>query len=280
MPKKTALVRRPITFPKPAPAGPADPVQVLFIQLAKDKRVDVNKLERLIGMKERIQKREAEAAFNVAMSEAQAELQPIATDADNSQTHSRYASYEALDHMLRPIYTKHGFGLSFDTADSPVAEMVRVVCYCTHRDGHARTYRAEIPADGKGAKGGDVMTKTHAVGSAMSYGQRYLLKLIFNIAVRRDDDDGNAAGRPADQQQTSHYDAKGDTRFITQPQRQRLYTIATRAGRSKDEIKAFLKHKLDIDSSKNIRRQDYDAVCVAVEASGPLPIGREPGEDD
>jgi hypothetical protein len=49
-----------------------------------------------------------------------------------------------------------------------------------------------MPADGKGAKGGDVMTRTHAAGSAFSYGQRYLLKLIFNIATG-EDDDGNAA---------------------------------------------------------------------------------------
>jgi hypothetical protein len=52
-----------------------------------------------------------------------------------------------------------------------------------------------MPADGKGAKGGDVMTKTHAAGSAMSYGMRYLLKMIFNVAVGEDDDDGQAAGR-------------------------------------------------------------------------------------
>ena len=44
----------------------------------------------------------------------------------------------------------------------------------------------------KGAKGGDVMTKTHAAGSALTYGQRYLLKMIFNIAIGSDDD-GNAA---------------------------------------------------------------------------------------
>ena len=50
-----------------------------------------------------------------------------------------------------------------------------------------------MPADGKGAKGGDVMTKTHATGSAMTYGQRYLVKMIFNIAVGADDD-GRAAG--------------------------------------------------------------------------------------
>jgi ERF superfamily len=53
-----------------------------------------------------------------------------------------------------------------------------------------------MPADGKGAKGGDVMTKTHAAGSAFTYGQRYLLKMIFNIAIG-DDDDGNRANDTA-----------------------------------------------------------------------------------
>ena len=32
--------------------------------------------------------------------------------------------------------------------------------------------------------------KTHAVGAGMSYGMRYLLKMIFNIAIGEDDDDG------------------------------------------------------------------------------------------
>ena len=52
-----------------------------------------------------------------------------------------------------------------------------------------------MPSDGKGAKGGDVMTKTHATGAAMSYGMRYLLKFIFNVAVGEDDTDGNGAQR-------------------------------------------------------------------------------------
>lgn len=94
---------------------------------------------------------------------------------------------------MRPIYTKHGFGLSFDTGEGAPDLYVRVVCYVTHTGGHARTYHADIPADGKGAKGGDVMTRTHAVGAAMSYGMRYLLKMIFNVAVGEDDDDGNSA---------------------------------------------------------------------------------------
>ena len=53
-----------------------------------------------------------------------------------------------------------------------------------------------MPADGKGAKGGDVMTKTHAAGAAVTYGRRYLLGMIFNITTITKDDDGNSAADP------------------------------------------------------------------------------------
>jgi len=162
-----------------------------FERLASAPNVDVDKLERLMGLYERMQARSAEEQFNAAMSAAQTDMRPVAADADNPQTRSRYASYAALDRSLRSIYTKHGFGLSFDTGEAPQPDCVRVLCYVTHGGGHARTYHVDMPADGKGAKGGDVMTKTHAAGAAMSYGMRYLLKMIFNVAVGEDDRDGN-----------------------------------------------------------------------------------------
>jgi len=77
----------------------------------------------------------------------------------------------------------------------------------SHASGHTRTYSCDMPADGKGAKGNDVMTKTHAAGSAMSYGQRYLLKLIFNVAIGEQDDDGNGAGAAQDYDPSSWLDA-------------------------------------------------------------------------
>ena len=165
----------------------------MFERLAKDPAVDVTKLEKLMELQERAIARDAKAQFVSAMAAAQAEMKAVATDSDNPQTRSRYASYEALDRALRPIYSKHGFALSYDTDDSPKAEHVRVLCEVMHIGGHSKTYHADMPADGKGAKGGDVMTKTHAVGSTMSYGQRYLLKGIFNVRVGEEDDDGNGA---------------------------------------------------------------------------------------
>ena len=156
--------------------------------------VDIDKMERLMAMHERMCAKQAETAFGAAMVEAQSEMRRISADANNKQTSSKYATYAALDRELRPIYTRHGFAVSFDTGE-PEPEAVNVVAYVSHNYGHTRTYHVRMPADGKGAKGGDVMTKTHAAGAAMSYGMRYLLKMIFNVAIGEDDDDGNLGPR-------------------------------------------------------------------------------------
>lgn len=164
----------------------------IISRAASDPSVNMDKMERLLKMHEQVVARNAEQAFNAAMSQAQAQMGRVSADSTNPQTRSKYASYAALDRALRPIYTEYGFSLSFGTGEGAPQDWARVVCYVSHRDGHSRTYHIDMPADGKGAKGGDVMTKTHATGSAMTYGMRYLLKLIFNVAIGEDDDDGNA----------------------------------------------------------------------------------------
>ena len=165
----------------------------VIARAASDPTVDVDKLERLLGMAERVRAEEARTAYASAMNACQAELTRVAADANNPQTKSRYASYPALDRAVRPVYTKHGFSLTFGTEDGAPQDHMRLVCHVSHAGGHTVDHRIDMPADGKGAKGGDVMTKTHAMGAAASYGQRYLLKLIFNIAVG-EDDDGNSNG--------------------------------------------------------------------------------------
>lgn len=174
-----------------APVSQADALISAIERAARDPSVDIVKLKELFAMRKEIVMEAAEVAFNQAMNEAQREMRPIATDAENPQTRSKYATYAKLDRALRPIYTKHGFSISYDEADSPKSEHVRVLAYVSHSGGFTRTYRRDMPADGKGAKGGDVMTKTHATGAAHSYGSRYLLKGIFNVAVGEEDRDGN-----------------------------------------------------------------------------------------
>ena len=177
----------------PQPASESAALIALIERLARDPSADLSKMERLLEMRERIVTQEVLTRFNNAMSAAQSEMTQVSVDAANPQTKSRYASFAAIDRALRPIYTRHGFSISFDEGEDIGPERIRVLAYVA-AGGHSRTYHLDMPADGKGAKGGDVMTKTHATGSAVTYGRRYLLMMIFNIAVG-DDDDGNAAGR-------------------------------------------------------------------------------------
>lgn len=181
------------------PAVQADTVTMLSMisRAASDPGVDIEKLERLMAMKERMDAKEAETAFNGAMARVQSAMRRIETDKVNKQTSSSYASYGQLDRELRPLYTAEGLSLSFDTEEAGEGT-VGMICYVSHEAGHTRTYRAAVPSDGKGAKGNDVMTKTHAFGSGTAYGMRYLLKMIFNVAIGIDqeDDDGNGASNP------------------------------------------------------------------------------------
>lgn len=177
-----------------------------LVRLASDPNFNPATLQALIAMHERSGALIAVQHFNAAMSAAQAAMRHVAADASNPQTKSRYASYAAIDKALRPIYTTNGFALSFDTDESPIAQHVRVLCYLTHAAGHVKTYHVDMPADGKGAKGGDVMTLTHAAGAAMSYGMRYLVKMIFNVAVGEEDRDGNEAPQKSTPIAPARYD--------------------------------------------------------------------------
>lgn len=238
---KTQEIARPEPMQAPALA-PSDNAFIDMIErAARDPSVDMDKMERLLAMKERADARMAETAFNAAMTQAQSKMRPVAADANNPQTKSKYASYLALDKAMRPIYTEHGFALSFTTGAASEG-MVEIVCDVSHREGHSRRYVVPMPADGKGAKGGDVMTKTHAVGAAMTYGQRYLLKMIFNIAVG-DDDDGNSAD-------------SGVAR-ITQKQADDIRDLLEATGKSPEKFLRWAK----VERIEDIRA-DYYQSCI------------------
>ena len=220
---------------KPAESALAEarsPMDLLSIALHNNAAIDV--IERLAALQEKAMNRDAEQQFNESMNKAQSELGRVAPDLTNPQTRSRYASYAALDRTIRPVYSRHGFSLSFDTGDSPAPEMVRVLCYVSHRGGFTRTYRVDMPADGKGAKGGDVMTKTHASGAAISYGRRYLLNSIFNIAIGDEDTDGNGTGIDDLMERLEYIDNAKDLDEL-----QQLFTLHYKAAKNAGDAQAM-----------------------------------------
>lgn len=189
---QTAVAMHPAAPPSNVIATDAAALMEVITRAGKDPATDVDKLERLMGLYERINDKRAEQLFNDAMTAAQAQMPQVLRNKENDQTNSRYADLAALDKAIRPIYTKNSFALSFGTADGAPAGHYRVTCHVSHGGGFSRDYHADVPIDNVGPKGTQNKTNTHGFGSSMSYGRRYLTLLIFNISTT--DDDGNAAG--------------------------------------------------------------------------------------
>jgi ERF superfamily len=174
-------------------AGPS--IAVVIERALRDPGLGIEVIERMIALRDRERAFQAECAFNEALAAAQEDMRPVARDMENPQTRSNYASLAQVDRAIREHYTRHRIVPTFDTMESPKGEIwVRIVCEVRHPAGFCRSYHIDMPADGVGAKGGQAMTRTHAMMSATTYGRRALLKLIFNLAEA--DDDGNAAPGP------------------------------------------------------------------------------------
>jgi hypothetical protein len=223
------------------------PTQSLLHVLGRamsDPTIDVEKVERYAALYERAIAREDEIAFNQAMMEAQSEMRPISADANNPQTRSKYATYAALDSRVRPIYSRHGFSLSFYTGEGAPEGCIRVQCKVS-RGGHTERPYIDMPSDGKGAKGGDVMTKTHATGAGITYGRRYLLGMIFNLVIG-EDKDGN--------------DASDSGGVVTQDQLNQLVSLADEVGADKA---AFCKY-MGIDSFAALPAKNFGRAVTAL----------------
>lgn len=148
-----------------------------------DPNVDIEKMQQILDMQERIMDKNASQAFNVAMSKAQLDMPviPRSTKAHNSN----YATYEDLDKVARPIYSSHGFSVSYDTrkgTDGMIVYLAKV----RHIEGHIEIYEREFGDETSGSK-----NAIQAKASAETYAKRYLLQGIFNIVTCDEDDDGN-----------------------------------------------------------------------------------------
>ena len=179
-----------VAEPKEAVVVAESQPEMAMIRLAIDKGAPIETIERLVALQEKMLARQAKIEFNEALNRVQSKIKRVAPDLDNTQTRSKYASYAAIDRVIRHIYSEEGFSLSFTEEDCPKAEHVRIVCFVS-KGAYTRQYRKDMPSDGKGAKGGEIMSKTHAAAAADSYAKRYLVKDIFNVAIGMDDTDGN-----------------------------------------------------------------------------------------
>lgn len=170
-----------------------EPTPMGLIAAAVENGADPDKLEKLLALQERWEANQAEKAFAAAMNAAQQDMPAVARDAENKQTHSRYALLETVQRACKPVYEKHGFSLSFGEADCTREGYKRTTCEVRHAAGACHAYHLDLPVDGIGPKGNAIggMNAVQGCISTTSYAQRRLVCMIFNVTIGGEDDDGN-----------------------------------------------------------------------------------------
>ena len=215
----------------PAPMGAMSMIQTAFEKAIADGGPQALEVAREI-LKQMESQRDYESRdrFNQSLLRIQEALKPIVKRGHGEKPGARYALIEDIDAALNPLLAREGMNLSFEPGISEKPNVV-VVTAVLAQGAYERRYPLEMPADGAGPKGGQVMTRTHATGSAMTYAKRYLKNFIFDIQFRQPDDDGNRAGggkqpgRMSEQMQVGHVENIRQSATLAELERLYLHAL-------------------------------------------------------
>lgn len=183
-----AIVERHEQAPVAVISESATMLQVIQ-SMATNPACDIEKLERLMAMHERMQSKNAQTEFNAALASMQCDIPSIA---ERGEGHNKktYATLEDINDVIKPIMQRYGFAMSFKVEHT--AAGINVTGILMHRAGHREETTMLLPSDTSGGK-----NAVQAVASSVSYGKRYVMCAMLNISTRGEDDDGYAAAPTA-----------------------------------------------------------------------------------
>lgn len=232
-----AVVTRPDELPLAPAASESAAILSVIERMAMNPDIDPERIERFIVLKERIDAGNAKKAFDAAVAQAKATIPPAEK---NSTGHNskRYADFYAYAKVVDPIISALGLSYRFRTEQT---DRITVTCVLTHEGGHSEENSLSGPPDASGSK-----NAIQAIGSTLTYLQRYTLVQALGLAAA-EDDDGGAAGR-------------GET--ITDEQVTQLRDLIEEVGADLVKFCAYLR----VSALADIRQSDFKRAVAALEA--------------
>jgi len=167
-----------------------------MIQQAIQSGSGVEVMERLLALQERHDAFQARKAFDDAMADMRSDMPTIikgqSADFGKGKTAYKFEDLSAVTEALSPIMAK--VGLSFRWRTQSQQHGVAVTCIISHREGHSEETTLFAGLDTSGSK-----NAIQALGSAVTYLQRYTLKAAVGVAAAKDDD-GQEVSRQAERE--------------------------------------------------------------------------------
>lgn len=131
--------------------------------------------------------RQNEGLYNQAMLRLRPQLPVIrkngVIDYGKGKKPIKYARHEDIEREIEPLYQAEGFFLEYDQKDGAF------IGICKHEAGHKVVKSITLSRDDSGGK-----NPIQGTVSSLSYAQRALLRMIFNLKFEGDDDDGRVGG--------------------------------------------------------------------------------------
>jgi hypothetical protein len=162
-----------------------------LIERAIDKGADLDKLEKLLALKERFDANEARKSYHKAMADFKDNPPEIGKDKKVSfstsagKTSYNHASLANVTKKIGAELSKHGLSASWTTKQNG---LILVTCRITHVQGHSEETTLSAAADTSGSK-----NSIQAIGSTITYLERYTLLALTGLATEDMDDDGKGA---------------------------------------------------------------------------------------
>lgn len=159
-----------------------------LLALAVNNNLDIDKLEKLLAMKERWEKGLAEKSFTKALADFQDECPELRKTKpvrykEGGPIIYHYAPLADIDRQIKKLLRKHGFTKTWKIFDSN--GKIKVICSLKHTDGHTEETEMESESDMSGGK-----NAIQAKGSAIEYMKRYTLIGVLGLTTADTDIDG------------------------------------------------------------------------------------------
>jgi len=158
------------------------------LELAIESKASPSELLQFMELQKLWEANEAKKAYVVAMNEFKLNPPEIFKDkkVDYGEGKTKYdhASLENVNAVIISSLAEHGFSHRWDTEQIDGGQ-IRVTCVITHILGHSEFTPLQSGADQSGGK-----NNIQAIGSTLTYLQRYTLLSATGLAVKGMDDDG------------------------------------------------------------------------------------------
>lgn len=198
----------------PSPAPAIGGYMAMIEKLATNPTAQsVEVIERMMNLQVQWETRQAEKEFNEALARIAQKMPRITKEKGVNYTKEgeapkkdafKYATYETIDKLIRPLLVEEGLSLSYNTETREGGGAV-VTATLSHKNGHSRRASIPVPLDTSGGK-----NNIQGMGSTYSYGRRYTMGMLLNIITVGEDDDG-AGGAITDEQAVQIKDGLRET---------------------------------------------------------------------